>query len=394
MVKKPPSVSGLTLEELAEFFRGRGFPAYRAKQIWEWVWKKGAVSYRGMTDLPKELRGRLESELPVCGLAVETVRRSKRDGTAKALLSVVRTRHPVGGRGGEVKGEKPVTDDRQPSTGECIEAVSMPDEESGRLSICVSTQIGCAMGCVFCASTEGGLKGSLYASEILDQVLIMSGLAGERASNVVLMGMGEPLANYENCREAVRRMNSPEWLGIGARHITVSTVGLVERIRTMADDWPPVRLAVSLHAPEDELRRRLIPSSGKSSIAEILEAASGYALRTSRDFTVEYALIAGVNDSRDHAEKLARLLRRRPAKVNLIAVNPGGRGKHAPPVEGKTRAFRDVLVERGVETTIRKRRGKDIEAACGQHQQLGRERVRLRLVPLRPAAAAGQSSSG
>ena len=357
VVRKPPSVSSLTLEELAEFFRGRGLPAYRAKQIWEWVWKKGAVSYRGMTNLPKDLRARLESELPVCGLAVETVRRSKRDGTAKALLSVARRQSPGAGKT-ERAG--------RPETGDCIEAVSMPDEESGRLSICVSTQIGCAMGCVFCASTEGGLKGSLYASEILDQVLLMSEPAGERASNVVLMGMGEPLANYENCREAVRRMNSPEWLGIGARHITVSTVGLVERIRTMADDWPPVRLAVSLHAPEDELRRRLIASSGKSSIAEILEAASGYALRTSRDFTVEYALIAGVNDSRDHAEKLARLLRRRPAKVNLIAVNPGGRGKHVPPVEGKTRAFRDVLVERGVETTIRKRRGKDIEAACGQ----------------------------
>jgi 23S rRNA (adenine2503-C2)-methyltransferase len=333
-------VTSATLQQLAERFKGMGLPGYRAKQVWKWVWEKLALDYRAMTDLPAGLRARLGRELPVTGLSVETVRRSARDATAKALLAA--------------------------ADGEHVEAVAMPDEESGRLSICVSTQIGCAMACAFCASAAGGLQRNLDVSEILDQVLIMSDLAGEPPSNVVLMGMGEPLANYENCREAVRRMNSAEWLGIGARHITVSTVGLVAKMARLADEWPPVKLAVSLHAPNDELRRKLIPAARKHSIAEILEAAAGYAQRTSRHFTAEYVLISGVNAARKHAEELARLLRRLPAKVNLIAVNPGGAGEFAAPGEARVRAFREVLVERGVETTIRKRRGRDIEAACGQ----------------------------
>jgi 23S rRNA (adenine2503-C2)-methyltransferase len=317
-----------------------GLPAFRAQQIWEWVWKQGAVSYEGMTNLSKELRARLAQELPVTGLAVAEVQKSKRDGTVKALLSTDR--------------------------GPCIEAVAMPDEESGRMSICVSTQIGCAMGCRFCASTVGGLQGSLSAAEILDQVLLMSNIVGERASNVVLMGMGEPLANYDNSLEAVRGINSPDRLGIGARHITVSTVGLVDEMARMREEWPPVKLAVSLHASNDELRRKLIPIARKYTIAETLEVASGYARKTSRNFTVEYILIAGLNAARQHAEELTMLLRRLPAKVNLITMNPGGSGNFAAPSVGRVKAFRDVLRERGIETTIRKRRGTDIEAACGQ----------------------------
>jgi len=320
--------------------KARGLQAFRARQIWDWVWKKGVVSYDAMTNLSKDLRAELAAELPVTGLSVETVRKSKRDGTAKALLATREDRH--------------------------IEAVAMPDEESGRLSICVSTQIGCAMGCRFCASTVGGLKGSLTSTEIVDQVLLMSEIAGQRASNVVLMGMGEPLANYENSLAAVKRMNSAEELGIGARHITLSTVGLVDEMARLADEWPPVKLAVSLHAPNDDLRRRLIPIARKYTITEILEVASGYADRTSRHFTVEYILIAGLNAARKHAEELAARLRRLPAKANLIAMNPGGAGDYAAPSEGRVKAFRDVLAERGIETTIRKRRGTDIEAACGQ----------------------------
>ncbi len=340
MSKEERPLTALTPEQLADFLKSRGLPAYRAKQIWQWVWKKRALDYEAMTDLPRELRAALGAELPVTGLIVKTVRRSKRDGTVKALMYA--------------------------HGGQCVEAVAMPDEESGRLSICVSTQMGCAMGCKFCASTVGGLKGNLYVSEILDQVLLMSDLAGEPASNVVLMGMGEPLANYEKCRDAVKRLNSPDWLGLGARRITVSTVGLVEKMVRLADEWPPVGLAVSLHAPNDDLRRKIIPSSGKHTIAEILEVASGYANRTSRRFTVEYVLLAGLNAARTHAEELAGLLRRRPAKVNLIAMNPGGAGEFAAPSEGRVKAFRDVLAERGIGVTIRKRRGRDIEAACGQ----------------------------
>jgi 23S rRNA (adenine2503-C2)-methyltransferase len=194
----------------------------------------------------------------------------------------------------------------------------------------------------------------------------MARLAGTRATSVVLMGMGEPLANYANSLEAVRRLTSPDYLGIGVRHITVSTVGIVAGMIKMAEEWPHVNLAVSLHAPDDATRRKIVPSSGRSSIAEILEAAGNYARVTGRRYMVEYALIAGVNASRSHAEDLAALLRRRPAKVNLIPLNTGGTGKFAAPLEDKIKAFRDVLAERGLEVIIRKRRGRDIEAACGQ----------------------------
>ncbi len=336
----PRSVTACTRESLAEQLKSLGLQGFRAKQIWDWVWKKGVVSYDAMTNLSKDLRSELGAALPVTGLSVAEVQKSKRDGTVKALLATREGRH--------------------------LEAVAMPDEESGRLSICVSTQIGCAMGCSFCASTVGGLKGSLSASEIVDQVLLMSDLAGERASNVVLMGMGEPLANYDNSLKAVQAINSQEGLGIGARHITLSTVGLVDEMARMRDEWPPIKLAISLHAPDDKLRRKIIPIARNYTIAEILEVASGYAKKTSRHFTVEYILIAGLNAARKHAEELTVLLRRLPAKVNLIAMNPGGAGKYAAPSEGRVKAFKQTLVERGIETTIRKRRGTDIEAACGQ----------------------------
>ena len=336
----PLSLVALTIEELTKFLVDKGLPAYRARQVWKWVWQKGAVDYETMTDLPQEARTRLAAELPVTGLSVETVRRSKNDGTVKALLRTAGGLH--------------------------IEAVAMPDEDSARLSVCVSTQAGCAMGCVFCASAAGGLEGNLSAAEILGQVLVMSRLADRRATGVVLMGMGDPLANYESSLAAVRGMNSPDRLKIGARHITVSTVGFPERIGGMAGEWPPVRLAVSLHAPDDELRRQLIPSASKWSITGILEAASAYAGATSRRFTAEYALIEGLNDSRSHAEELVRLLRRRPAKVNLIALNPGAGGEFKGSSQTRVRAFRDVLAGKGQEVTVRKRRGRDIEAACGQ----------------------------
>jgi 23S rRNA (adenine2503-C2)-methyltransferase len=336
----PASLTALTPDQFKELLLARKLPGFRAAQIWEWVWKKGVLDYAEMSNLPKDLRTELSNTLPVTGLTIEKVQKSKRDGTIKALL-------------------------KTPS-GFCIESVVMPDEESGRTSVCVSTQIGCAMGCAFCASAIEGIKGQLQSSEILDQVLLMGQLADERPSNVVLMGMGEPLANYDRCLEAVKRINSPDYLHIGARHITLSTVGLVEKMERLADEWPPVKLAVSLHAPNDKLRRRIIPAARATYIAEILEVASGYAWRTSRDFTVEYALIAGLNADRKCAEELAVLLRRRPAKINLITLNPGGTGKWTAPSTGRVKAFRDVLKERGLEVTIRKRRGTDIDAACGQ----------------------------
>jgi len=339
-MEPPRPLTALAPEELAEFFKARELPAYRARQIWKWVWQKGATDYAAMSDLPKELRERLARELPVVSLTEKAVRRSAQDGTVKALLAAAGGRH--------------------------VEAVGMPGEETGKLSVCVSTQVGCGMGCAFCASSVGGLKGNLRHWEILDQVLIISRLAGSRATSVVLMGMGEPLANYDNSLAAVKRLVSPDYLGLGARHVTVSTVGLAPQMLKMPKEWPPVNLAVSLHAPTDELRRQIVPIAKKWSIAEILEAAGAWAARTGRRYTVEYALIEGTNAARKHAEELAALLRRRPAKVNLIALNPGGAGKFAAPGEAKVRAFRDVLAGHGLEAIIRRRRGRDIEAACGQ----------------------------
>ncbi len=380
-------LTALTADELAAFVKGRGLPAYRAKQLWQWLWKKGVLDYSGMTDLSKELRERLARELPVVSLAERTVLRSRHDGTIKALLATSTGAHiesvampeEEGDQGAEDGGGGRGTRDERAGIGAGRSSSSSdagspaprpsspaPDPVRRKLSVCVSTQVGCAMGCAFCASTVGGLKGSLYYWEIVEQVLMMAGLAGTRATSVVLMGMGEPLANYDNSLEAVRRITSPDYLGLGVRHVTVSTVGIVPGMIRMAEEWPHVNLAVSLHAPDDETRKKIVPTAGRHTIAEILEAAGNYARVTGRRYMIEYVLIAGTNASRSHAEELAALLRRRPVKVNLIALNAGGGGRHAAPPEEKVRAFRDVLAERGLEVVIRKRRGRDIEAACGQ----------------------------
>jgi 23S rRNA (adenine2503-C2)-methyltransferase len=353
--------------ELAEFLEARALPAYRAKQLWQWLWKKRVLDYSGMTDLPAELRKQLAAELPVVSLAEKTVLRSRNDGTVKALLVTATGAHIESVAMPEEEGERAFRG--HGPTPAALRSAGLPVHvpgAQGKLSVCVSTQVGCAMGCAFCASAVEGLKGSLYYWEILEQVLLMAKLAGGRATSVVLMGMGEPLANYANSLEAVRRLTSPDYLGIGVRHITVSTVGIVPAMVRMSEEWPHVNLAVSLHAPDDATRRKIVPSAGRWGIIEILEAAGNYARVTGRRYMVEYALIAGVNASRSHAEELAALLRRRPAKVNLIPLNIGGEGKFAAPPEDKVRAFRDLLAERGLEVIIRKRRGRDIEAACGQ----------------------------
>jgi 23S rRNA (adenine2503-C2)-methyltransferase len=379
MAEKPRSVTELTLKQLTDFVRARELPAYRARQVWKWVWGKGAVDYAAMTDLGKELRERLAKELPVTALSVGTVRRSQQDGTTKALLASPAGKHVEAvampnedemqddGRSKPTRNREPGTPcSAKPGFATQGGAERNPEPGRSKLSVCVSTQAGCAMGCAFCASSVGKFGGNLTYGEILDELLMMSKLAGRRATSVVLMGMGEPLANYDNSLEAVRRITSPDFLGLGARHVTVSTVGLVPQMHRMVEEWPQIGLAVSLHAPNDGLRRKLVPAAAKWSIAEVLEAAGAWSGRTGRRYTVEYVLIEGQNAGRGEAEELAALLRRRPVKVNLIALNTGGRGNFDPPVEGKVKSFRDVLEGRGIEAVIRKRRGRDIEAACGQ----------------------------
>jgi len=240
--------------------------------------------------------------------------------------------------------------------------------EPGRHTVCISTQVGCAMGCVFCASGLLGVKRDLTASEIFEQVLVMHRLLNddERITNVVVMGIGEPFANYTNLMTALEFLTAEESFGLGARRITVSTVGLPKKIREFARSGKQFNLAVSLHAPNDELRTKIVPVNRNIGLQEILDAADDYFEITGRRISYEYVLLSGVNDQPEHAEELAALLRGRNAHVNLIPMNGVTELLMTAPGEPKTRRFCDILESRGIPATVRKRKGADIDAACGQ----------------------------
>lgn len=334
---------GLTREELADWMAAAlGEPRYRARQLFEWLHRRGVRSFDAMTNLPAALRQRLEQV--ATAVAVEPAQRHEatRTQTSKHLL-------------------------RLTADGEQIEAVLM--EHHYGHSACVTTQVGCRMGCTFCASTFGGLVRNLTAAEIVDQLLVLRGALprGQRIGSVVLMGSGEPLENYDNVVRAVRLMHDPAGLDIGYRHITVSTSGLVPGMRRLAGEGLPITLALSLHAPDDELRSRLMPVGRIWSVAECMAAAREYAERTGRRITVEYLLIAGVNDQPERAGTLARLLRGMLAHVNLIPMNPvAERPEYRRPGTERVRRFQDTLAQAGVTATIRREMGSDIDAACGQ----------------------------
>ena len=267
----------MTESELAAEVEDLGEPPYRARQIAAWVWNKQAASFAEMTDLPAELRPRLEAHLRILTARVAQCRRAP-DGTAKLLLDL--------------------------HDGERIEAVGIPHRR--RLTACLSTQVGCAMGCTFCATGLDGLVRNLSAGEIVEQVRHVQRVLGRRVSNVVLMGMGEPLANYDATVRAVHALTDPQRMGISARHVTISTVGLPKQIRRLAREKLPVTLAISLHAPNDALRRRLVPAAARYALAEVLAAAEAFYHSRNRELTLEYVLLAGVNDTKVCAEALAR----------------------------------------------------------------------------------------
>jgi 23S rRNA (adenine2503-C2)-methyltransferase len=316
-----------------------GQPAFRGKQVRKWLYGKGAQTVDEMTDLPKALRARLETAATI-GTLSQVVEQCSEDGTQKRLY-------------------------RLPD-GPLIESVLMPYRD-GRRTACISSQAGCAMGCVFCATGQMGFKRHLTEAEIFEQAWRFSAelkLVGERLSNVVMMGMGEPFHNYEAAIGAVRRMMSD--LGIGARHITISTVGLVPAIDRFAEEGLQVGLAISLHAATDAQRSALLPVGKRWDVAALIESCRRYVAMTKRRVTFEWALIAGENDSAEEAHRLGKLLRGMLCHVNLIPLNPTASFDGQPTAEADAGTFVDVLAGYGVTATVRVRRGIDIDAGCGQ----------------------------
>ncbi|HYE95657.1 MAG TPA: 23S rRNA (adenine(2503)-C(2))-methyltransferase RlmN [Rubricoccaceae bacterium] len=355
---KPHSLVDLVAldrEGMGAFVETLGEPRYRGRQLFRWVHARGAASFDEMTDLPKALREKLK-ETATLGTLQEVTRRTARDETIKVLFAL-----PSGRR---------------------VEGVLIPDldDETGeakRLTVCVSSQVGCAMGCHFCATGLMGFSENLTAGQIAGQVRHLDALARERfgkgVTNVVYMGMGEPLQNYDAVVKSTEVLTDPDGLGLSPKRITVSTVGLARRIRQFADDQaegraPAVGLAVSLHAPTDVQRSAIMPvnRSEKTDLQALRDAIAYFYRRTKRRITFEYCLFAGVNDSEEDARNLAKAARWAPTKVNLIMYNPVEGTPFRSPDEARLQRFIRVLVDEGVTVTVRRSRGQDIEAACGQ----------------------------
>ena len=337
----------LDRDALAALVKELGHPAYRAKQIWRWLYARGVLDAAAMTDLPSDLRDELARRQR--GAAdPESVQNSADGSTTKALI--------------------PLHD------GEMVETVLIRHDphdgasQTARRTICLSTQAGCAMGCVFCATGRQGFRRQLTAAEVMRQALLARSWAREeesQISHVVFMGMGEPLANYDVVSRALDRLSDPDGFALSPRRITVSTVGLVPQIRRLGRDHPQVNLAISLHAPDEALRKRLVPVPS-ASVAELVSAAGEHARRTGRRVTFEYVLLAGENDSPAHARRLAERLRGLRCQVNLIPLNPSSGVFGRRPGRRATLGFQRVLADAGIRATVRVEKGLDIAAACGQ----------------------------
>jgi 23S rRNA (adenine2503-C2)-methyltransferase len=335
------SLHAVSLGELKSWLEGRGEKGFRAKQIFQWVYEKKVVDWQQMTDLNKGLREHLSSTFALSTLKCVRELHSKDGETIKFLWEL--------------------------ADGQLVESVLICSED--RRTVCVSSQVGCPARCAFCASGKEGLKRNLSAGEIFEQVFAIDQFLhgkGERVSHVVFMGMGEPLENYDSVVQAIGCLCDPERLGLSQRRITVSTVGVVEGIKKLSEEGIKVNLVLSLHAPNQHVRKKIIPYARKYPIEEVLSAMLCYAQKTKRDITYEYTLLAGINDQREHAEELAALLQGQQCTVNLIPYNPV-EGLHLQrPEKERIEEFRSILVEEGIVTTWRYTKGKDIAAACGQ----------------------------
>jgi 23S rRNA (adenine2503-C2)-methyltransferase len=370
IIKKTDLLS-LTLPELQQWLVERGEAPFRAKQIYHWLYQHLVTGFQEMTNLPQALRERLAQEASIGPMVVRSELHSKDDRTRKVLLEL--------------------------GDGKLIESVLMLyppiGENNARATVCVSTQAGCAFGCTFCATGQMGFDRHLSAGEIVAQVLLFArelraapwtakGLPGstpiDHITNIVLMGMGEPLHNYDNVLRALRILNSPDGFNLGARHMTVSTVGLVPAIRKLSQEPLQVNLAISLHAPTDELRSQTMPVNKKYPLKEVLAACQDYIAATGRQVTFEYVLLAGVNDTPEHAHQLGELLAplKQFAHVNCIPVNATS-ADYRPPGGDAIRTFRNILFEHAVSNSVRAERGDDIAAACGQLRTRFIEKARV-----------------
>jgi 23S rRNA (adenine2503-C2)-methyltransferase len=336
-----PFIYDLDIEGLKFFLTSLGEPAYRAQQIWQGLYQNLWISPEEFTNLPMSLREKLAKELRWSALEPEIILQSKDGETVKTLFRL--------------------PDDRE------IEAVLMRYE--ARRTLCISTQAGCAMGCVFCATGQMGFKRHLTAGEIVAQVMYYARQLkdqGEQVTNVVVMGMGEPFHNYQNTLKAIDRLNDPKGYNLGARRITISTVGLVPFIRKFADEKRQVNLAISLHAADNESRSALLPVNRKYPIEDVIEACRYYVDQTGRRVTFEWALIRDVNDTPEVARRLASLLKGLICHVNVIPLNPTQKYPGQATTHERAQAFAEVLNQAGIPCTIRIRRGIDIQAGCGQ----------------------------
>ncbi len=331
-------LKSLNYEQLQDEMKGIGEKAFRAKQIYSWIHEKLADSFEEMTNLSKALREQLEENYTLRSMEVADVRTSAVDGTQKYLFRL---------------------DD-----GNVIESVLMRYHHGN--SVCISSQVGCLMGCRFCASTIGGKVRDLHASEMLGQIYKIQKLSGERVHNVVVMGTGEPLDNYDHLVQFVKMLTDEHGLNISQRNLTVSTCGIVPKIRELAEEKFQMTLALSLHATTQEKRRALMPIANKYELSEVLEACRYYYEQTGRRITFEYSLVGGVNDTAQDAAQLCALVKGFPCHINLIPVNPIKERDFVQPDRKDSLAFKNKLEKNGINVTIRREMGRDIDGACGQ----------------------------
>lgn len=330
-------ISSYTLEQLAEQLKAMGQPAFRAKQIFHWLHQKLVTEFSAMTDQPKALLAKLEEEYYIAAPIIQR-RQQSRDGTVKYLFRL--------------------------ADGNCIETVVMRYNYGN--TVCVSTQVGCRMGCRFCASTQAGRVRNLEAGEIAAEIYAAQKDIGERISHIVLMGIGEPLDNFDNVMDFLTIISSPEGVNIGMRNISLSTCGIVPQIDRLAEKKLQLTLSISLHAPNNAMRSQMMPVNDAYPVEELIAACRRYQKVTGRRISFEYSMVRGVNDSPATAKELAKLIRGMGAHVNLIPINPVDGSPYSATDAENVNRFQNMLTELGVNATVRRRLGSDISAACGQ----------------------------
>jgi len=331
----------ISFNELQKFLQESSQPSFRSTQIWEGAYLQTYTSWEEFTNIPRDLRAELNTQYKIQTMKLLNMEDTFDRSSTKFLL--------------QLQDEN------------AIESVILKSQD--RITLCISTQSGCPVGCVFCATGNIGFSRNLHSGEIIEQVLLLSKILKtekRKLTNIVFMGMGEPLLNFDATLTAIKRFNDKKGMNIGARRITLSTIGIPDKIRSFAEEGLQVNLAISLHAPNDNLRQELIPLAKKIPLSEIMDACHYYILKTNRRVSFEYVLIAGLNDYNQHAEELSRLLQNFLCHVNLIGLNPTTHFPGKTPSQEKMRSFGNILLSHGIPTSIRESQGSDIQAACGQ----------------------------